>query len=139
MTTWIKHYRNGFGSAARVQRNAYAYAVAMVMTDGRSVCPCCDAPVDYFQSGSVEVDRVHGDERDAEGSAIYREGSIVYVCRDCNQSRAALQSRGEDWTHVDQYVQDVADASAMVTVPTVREAREWWSSRGTGGTVSRYA
>lgn len=137
-TTWIKHHRNGFGSAARVQRNAYAYAVAMVMTGGRHECPACGGPMPL--DGTSEVDRVHGQERDENGSEVYREGSIVYVCGGCNQGRSHLQSLGSDWTHVGQYAADVADASAMVTVPTVREAREWWENRDTGtGSVSRYA
>lgn len=138
MKVWTKHYRNGFGSAERVQRNAYAYAVAMVMTGGREECPTCLAPLDL---NTAEVDRVNGSEKDENGSEVYAEGSIVYVCRACNQGRAALQSIGRDWTHAGQYASDVADASAMVTVPTVREARDWWNARrdSATGRVSRYA
>lgn len=135
--TWTKHYKNGFGSADRIQRNAYAYAVAMVMTGGRHMCPTCEGPLDF---GTAEVDRVNGSERDANGSEVYREGSIVYVCRGCNQGRSALQSIGRDWTDAHVYAQHVADASAMVTMPSIREAREWWENREVStARVSRYA
>ena len=119
-----------WGSALRIQRNAYAYAVTMVMTDGRHACPACDSPLDL---DTAEVDR-------AVPALDYREGNVVYLCRGCNQGRSILQSVGSDWTYADEYAAHVADASAMVTVPSHGQAREWWNNRPTGGgTVSRYA
>lgn len=119
-----------WGSALRVQRNAYAYLVLMVMTGGRHECPACESPLDL---ATAEVDR-------AVPALDYREGNVVYLCRDCNQGRAALQSIGRDWTHADDYAAHVADAAAMVTVPSIREAREWWADRPVSvGRVSRYA
>lgn len=126
---WSKSHPS-WGSALRVQRNAYAYAVAMVMTDGRHVCPACDMPLDL---DTAEVDR-------AVPALDYREGNVTYLCRGCNQGRSALQSIGRDWTYADQYASHVADASAMVTVPSHGQARAWWNTRPTSGqTVSRYA
>lgn len=119
-----------WGSALRVQRNAYAYAVTMVMTGGRVECPTCEGPLTL---DSAEVDR-------PVPALDYREGNCVYVCRACNQGRAALQSIGRDWTYADDYAAHVADAAAMVTVPSIREAREWWNGRGDDtARVSRYA
>lgn len=126
---WSKSHPS-WGSARRVQRNAYAYMVTMVMTGGKVECPCCGVALNL---DTAEVDRV-------VPALDYREGNIVYVCRACNQSRAAVQSTGGDWTHVEQYAADVAAASSRVTVPSVRDAREWWASRPTdGGPTSRYA
>lgn len=136
--TWIKHFRNGFGSADRVQRNAYAYAVAMVLTGGRNVCPSCDMPLDLNRG--AEVDRINGSEVDANGSEVYREGTIVYLCRACNASRGELQSRGDDWPNVDAYRAAVVAASAGVPVPTVATARAWWAARPMGAVaVGRWA
>lgn len=128
-TRWSKSHP-AWGSARRVQRNAYAYAVTMVMTNGEDVCPSCDRALDI---DTAEVDR-------AIPANDYCEGNIVYLCRACNQSRSILQSAGADWAHVDQYVSDVASASAHVAVPTMGEARAWWSARGEAmAPVSRYA
>lgn len=119
-----------WGSALRVQRNAYAFLVTMVMTEGRMECPTCEGPLDL---STAEVDR-------PVPALDYRETNCLYVCRECNQGRAALQSIGRDWTHADEYAAHVIDAAAMVTVPSIREAREWWNDRPTGGgRVSRYA
>lgn len=119
-----------WGSARRVQRNAYAYAVTMVMTGGRIECPACEGPLDI---DTAEVDRVIP-------SLDYCESNIVYLCRGCNQSRSILQSAGDDWTFISQYAADVASASAHVTVPTVADARRWWADRDAAPTrTSRYA
>lgn len=125
---WSKSSKS-WGSALRVQRNAYAFLVTMVMTGGRMECPACDAPLDL---ATAEVDRV-------TPALDYRESNIVYLCRGCNEGRGILQSMGRDWTHADDYAAHVADASAMVTVPSIREAREWWDNRPDAGTVSKYA
>ena len=118
-----------WGKALRVQRNAYAYGVTMVLTGGRMVCPACDAALDL---DTAEVDR-------CVPALDYTPGNVVYLCRACNQSRGILQSMGRDWTHADAYVAAVADASADVPVPTTRQAREWWETRPTTATVSRWA
>lgn len=128
-TRWSKSHP-AWGSARRIQRNAYAYAVTMVMTGGRMECPACEGALDI---DTAEVDR-------AIPANDYCEGNIVYLCRACNQSRSILQSAGEDWTHIGQYVSDIASASAHVTVPTMAEARAWWSDRPAGvARISRYA
>lgn len=119
-----------WGSALRVQRNAYAYRVTMVLTNGANECPACG---DILDLDTAEVDR-------AIPANDYCEGNIVYVCRACNQGRAILQSQGRDWAHVADYIADIAKASESVSVPTNREAREWWANRPTAPRrVSRYA
>lgn len=126
---WSKSHPS-WGSALRMQRNAYAFLVTMVMTDGRMECPTCEGTLDL---STAEVDR-------PVPALDYTEGNCVYVCTGCNQGRAALQSVGRDWTYADDYASHVRDASAMVTVPTMREAREWWHARpATPARASRYA
>lgn len=117
---WSKSHPS-WGSARRVQRNAYAYAVTMAMTQGRMVCPACD---DTLNLETAEVDR-------CIPALDYREGNIVYVCRACNQGRAVLQSQGSDWTHAEAYAEAVREASATVTVPSIVQARDWWNNRPT--------
>lgn len=106
-----------WGSPLRVQRNAYAYAVSMVLTGGKAICPSCDAPMSL---DGAEVDRVIP-------SLDYCEGNILYLCIACNQGRAAVQSTGGDWSNVDAYAKAVREASAEVAVPTITAARNWWS------------
>jgi hypothetical protein len=137
---WVKGSPS-WGSAERVQRAAYAYAVAVVMAGRAWTCPACLGPLAPGDNGAAEVDRVSR-ETDSQGREVYRPGCVVMVCRRCNQDRSELQARGSDWTHADQYAQDVADASALVDMPTVRESREWWQDvRGmrADAPVSRYA
>lgn len=114
---WSKSHPS-WGSAYRIQRNAYAYAVSMVLTEGKAVCPSCDAPMSL---SDAEVDRV-------VPAADYCESNIVYLCIACNQGRAALQSVGKDWKNVDAYAKAVREASAHVEVLGVTAAKAWWAS-----------
>jgi len=119
-----------WGSALRVQRNAYAFNVTMALTGGRMVCPACDSPLVL---DTAEVDR-------CIPALDYSEGNVVYLCRPCNEARGILQSMGRDWTHADAYAADVRAASASVEVPTVKTARAWWADRPTAEhRPSRYA
>lgn len=131
-TIWSKS-NTAWGSARRVQRNAYAYAVAMVMTNGRLECPACSRPLDI---DTAEVDR-------PIPSYDYTPGNVVYICRACNQGRSVLQSDGHDWRYAAMYAEDVRIASMRVSVPTVARAKAWWADRHGDGEVSvrvcRYA
>jgi hypothetical protein len=124
---WTKHYKHGMGSESRIVRNAYAYLV-MVAVAGRPACPNCNRD---FVAGDFDVDRVMGGERDAEGSEIYRAGTIVYLCKTCNQKRATLQAKGLDWDKVAEYQALVINASLGIDIPTLKEAKEWWKNRPT--------
>lgn len=115
---WSKASK-AWGSGRRVQRNAYAFAVAMVLTGGAMVCPACSEALDL---DTAEVDR-------AVPALDYREGNVCYLCRSCNETRGMLQSRDEDWRDVASYVADVARASESVTVLTESAARAWWGTR----------
>jgi hypothetical protein len=114
-----------WGSALRVQRNAYAFTVTMALTGGAMVCPAC------------------GTALDLDTALDYTPGNVVYLCGGaggCNQSRSRLQSMGRDWTNLDAYADAVTAASAGVPVPSQAAAKRWWSNRPTGGTrVSRWA
>lgn len=134
--TWTKHYVNGFGSAARIQRNYYAFLVMMTISGAH--CPACMTPWSDAQ-GAFEVDRTEGGEQDANGSEVYRQGSFVYVCQPCNHSRGILQAAGKDWTNVDEYQRIVREASAQVEVPTMAAAKVWWQARKTSARVNRFA
>lgn len=136
MREWVKTVRNGFGSADRVQRNCYAWRVATAMVGTEGTCPSCLGPMAL---GSADVDRVGGTTHDARGE-IYVQGGCVYLCHACNHSRGIVQATGADWANVDAYAEAVARASAMVPMPSVRDARAWWANRDTGqGRVSQYA
>jgi hypothetical protein len=131
---WSKSHPS-CGRNYRIQRNVYAMRVAMVMTKGARVCPCCSAPLDMSSDTAQQVDRVN------PALDYGTLGNIVYVCEACNQGRALLQRVGKDWRNVKRYAADVMRASASVTVPSIPEAlREWDDMRkGRGGSVSRYA
>lgn len=107
-----------WGSAYRVQRNAYAWQVAMVLTGGRMVCPACESPMTL---DNAEVDRVRP-------ALDYRPTNVVYLCIACNQGRSVLQSAGKDWAGLDAYADAVAAASASVSVMTITAARKWWAT-----------
>lgn len=128
---WSKSHP-AWGMRRRIQRNAYAFAVAMVMTNGLMVCPAC---LGDFDIDMGEVDR-------AIPSLDYRPGNVVYICHGCNHGRGILQGMRpipRDWTHVDEYVRDVQRASQGVPIPSEREAKAWWSHRPTVVTHPRYA
>lgn len=107
--------RGKSGSRERLIRNLYAYRVAAVMAGEEGVCPSCDRA--FYCDNDGEVDRTHK-------RADYVTGQIVYLCGDCNQSRANVE-----WAHVAAYREAVATASANVPVPSAREARDWWQAR----------
>lgn len=125
---WSKSNK-AWGSARRVQRNAYAWRVSMVMTEGRVECPSCGGPLD---TATAEVDRV-------VPALDYRPRNICYVCRACNESRGVLQSQGSDWARVADYARAVEAASASVEIPTYAESRDWWRGRGGETRTSRWA
>lgn len=125
---WSKSSK-AWGSARRIQRNYYAYLVTMVLTAGRLECPACSASLDL---DTAEVDR-------CIPAYDYKPFNVCYLCRGCNQGRGILQSVGRDWTHASRYALDVANASRGVRVPSVADARAWWSRRPTVETRSRYA
>ena len=132
---WSKSHKS-WGRNYRIQRNVYAWRVAMALTNNARVCPCCTSPMDMRNGDQgMQVDRVIP-------SLDYGTlGNIVYVCESCNQSRALLQRVGRDWRHVKRYAADVKRAAAKVTVPSIPEAlREWEAMReGRAPNVSRYA
>lgn len=125
---WSKEHPS-WGKRPRIQRNYYAFMVAMVMTGGQMICPACGGTLDL---DTAEVDR-------AIPSLDYRPGNVTYICHGCNHGRGILQSVGADWGKVNQYRIDIARASREVRVPSVTEARQWWDARPTVATVSRYA
>lgn len=125
---WSKSSK-AWGSARRVQRNYYAFLVTMVLTGYKMECPACSNPLDL---DIAEVDR-------CIPAIDYRPGNVVYLCRGCNGGRGVLQSIGKDWKHVQRYVNDVANASRGIPIPSVADARQWWESRPTVTTVPRYA
>lgn len=127
---WSK--RNpAWGSGRRIQRNCYAYRVAVALAGSEGICPTCLGELDL---DTAEIDR-------PIPANDYRPGNVVTVCNACNQGRSVLQSVGRDWTHVNDYVSDVLAASAAIRIPAVSEARQWWARRPSarGERVSRYA
>lgn len=115
---WSKSSKS-WGSAMRIQRNAYALRVMLAMTGGEWKCPSCGTDWD----GTFEVDRV-------VPALDYRPGNIVYVCRaNCNGPRGVLQSKGQDWNNVSLYAALVSAASETVAVPSKTEARREWTDR----------
>lgn len=128
VTMWSKQ-NPSWGQRRRVQRNYYAFLVAMVLTGGAMECPACNNPLDL---DTAEVDK-------AVPSLDYRPGNIVYLCRGCNGGRGVLQSTGHDWRHADDYAQDIHTASAHIDIPSEADAMRWWSRRPTVTTHPRYA
>lgn len=122
-------WTRGSGSAYRLQRNAYAYAVSAVMAGKEDTCPSCEGPLDLANRGG-EVDRV-------DPTLDYRPGNVCYLCRDCNSARGVLQTSGGDWRNVAAYAEAVRVASLQVTVPTVTQAKAWWASLTTHVAVAR--
>lgn len=130
---WSKAHP-AWGQRRRVQRNHYAYLVAMAMTASAIkvadiVCPACLSPMDL---DTAEVDR-------AIPANDYTPGNVVTICHGCNHGRGILQSVGEDWTYVDMYVADIQRASRNIAIPTEAQSKLWWQTRPTVETVSRYA
>ena len=130
---WSKSHPS-WGRNYRIQRNVYAMRVTMALTKGARVCPCCATPFDMTSDQSLQVDRVIP-------ALDYREGNIVYICESCNQGRALLQRVGKDWTRINEYKRDVANASKRVSVPSIPEALKEWNTmrEGRATSVSRYA
>lgn len=118
-----------WGSGRRIQRNYYAYLVTMALTGGHMECPAC---LGYLDLDTAEVDRCIPE-------LDYTPGNVVYVCHGCNHGRGILQSNGGDWTRANDYADDVRTASAFIRIPAVCDARQWWSTRHTVATTSRYA
>jgi hypothetical protein len=114
-TETILFQRGTHGSRERMIRNLYAYRVAAVMAGREAVCPSCERP--FYVDNDGEVDRTFP-------RATYVTGEIVYLCGDCNQSRANVE-----WANVAAYRAAVRAASESVSVPTAREARDWWQAR----------
>lgn len=114
-TATVLFERGTHGSRERLIRNLYAYRVAAILAGGEGICPSCDRA--FFVDNDGNVDRTY--KRDN-----YVTGEIVYLCGDCNQSR-----NNGDWANVESYRAAVRTASASVTVPTAREARDWWQAR----------
>lgn len=137
-TEWTR----GRGSAYRIQRNMYAWAVSAVpsgsdINSDAMPCPACLNTMVLGGHGdsAAEVDRVIP-------SLDYREGNVAYICRSCNESRSLLQTHGNDWQGIAQYQSDVASWSECVTVPTVTESKLWWQSmrsKSSETRLSRYA
>lgn len=127
-TMWSKAHPS-WGQRRRVQRNHYAYLVAIAMTGHAGICPACLGPMSL---DTAEVDK-------AMPEFDYTPGNVVTVCRGCNQGRSVLQSVGRDWTRVDAYIADIAKASATVAIPTEKQSMEWWRGRDTEETHPRYA
>lgn len=115
MTSSILFQRGTHGSRERRIRNLYAYRVAAAIVGREGVCPSCENT--FYVDNDGEVDRTHMRDN-------YVTGEIVYLCGDCNQSRANVE-----WAHVDTYREVVRQASANVAIPTAREAQEWWDAR----------
>lgn len=111
----ILFQRGTHGSRERYIRNLYAFRVAAAMVGAEGVCPSCERP--FYVDNDAEVDRT-------VVAPNYVTGQIVYLCGDCNQSRANVE-----WSNVSAYRVAVAEASANVAIPTAREAREWWNAR----------
>lgn len=107
--------RGRHGSRERKIRNLYAYRVAAVIAGREGACPSCGR--DFYIDNDGEVDRTYS-------RANYITGEIVYLCGDCNQSRANVE-----WREIEEYRAEVAAASAGVAVPTAREAAAWWEAR----------
>lgn len=126
---WSKQSK-AWGSARRIQRNYYAFQVAMAMTKGEWVCAAgCGNDLDL---DTAEVDR-------AIPTLDYRPGNIVTICHGCNHGRGVLQSNGGDWRHAHIYAADIKRASVGIPIPSVADARLWWDSRPTVATRPRYA
>lgn len=111
----ILFQRGVHGSRERYVRNFYAYRVAAVMAGAEGVCPSCSRA--FYVDNDGEVDRT-------VQRAEYVTGQITYLCGDCNQSRANVE-----WANVSAYRAAVTEASALVAIPTAREAKEWWQAR----------
>ena len=107
--------RGRHGSRERLIRNLYAYRVAAAIVGEAGICPSCGRG--FYCDNDGEVDRTYV-------RTNYVAGEIVYLCGDCNQSRA-----NDEWTNVEAYRAVVAAASETVEIPTAREARDWWDSR----------
>lgn len=103
------------GSRPRRQRNYYALMVTVAIM-GDELCIYCERPLG---PGNSDVDRV-------DPQLGYAPFNIAMLCRKCNKERGELQGAGNDWCNVDQYANDVFEASKGVGIPTEPEANEWW-------------